>query len=155
MDYIVIDGSTPWRGRYEFDLAESIRTFDYREMGWIKKLSGYHPSQILDGLRAGDAELTVTLAVIALQRNEKVDRDSVSDVFDSLLNLPFGSISLELEKVEEADASPPEPQKSSNGRSESSGLASTTSSEGSDDGPSRSGDPSSASSPSVPATSGA
>ena len=50
-------------GRYEFDLAEYVETSRLREWGWIKKLSGYLPVTIGDGLDGADAELIGRLAV--------------------------------------------------------------------------------------------
>ena len=64
MDYIVIEGVRPYDGRYEFDLEG--RELTTREWGWIKRLSGYLPLTIEEGLT--DPELITVFACIALRR---------------------------------------------------------------------------------------
>ena len=152
MDHIVIDGSNPWRGRYEFDLAESVETLTLSEWGWIKKLGGYLPATIGEGLAGADAELIGTLAVIALCRNGKIDKRDVPDVFERLVDSPYTAVTIEFGDVspEKGDAGPPA---SANRNGTTSGPGSPTSSETSPPHPPVSGSPSSDTSPSVPATS--
>ena len=73
MDYIVVEGVRPYDGRYEFDLAGQELTT--REWGWIKRLSGYLPLTVEEGL--SDPELIVVFAVIALRRAGKVEPKDV------------------------------------------------------------------------------
>ena len=47
------------------------RELTTREWGWIKRLSGYLPLNIEDGL--GDPELVIVFAAIALRRAGKVE----------------------------------------------------------------------------------
>ena len=115
MDYIVIEGTSPWQGRYEFDLAESVDTFTIREWGWIKKLSGYLPVNVGEGLGGADAELIGTLAVIALERNGQIDKRNVPDTFERLIDSPYTAVRIEFGDVEEGDARPPETKPSENG----------------------------------------
>ena len=125
MDYIVVEGVRPYDGRYEFDLT--TRELTTREWGWIKRLSGYLPLTVEEGL--SDPELIVVFACIALHRAGKVEAREVPDVFETLSDAPFGSaITMETEAVEEADEpSPPAPRSTSNG--DTSGPDSKTNSE--------------------------
>ena len=125
MDYIVISGS-PYDGRWEFDLAG--RELTTREWGWIKRLSGYLPLTIEEGLV--DPELICVWACVALTRAQKVERKDVPAVFETLSDLPLSAIKMETDVVEEKvedDAGPPPSSSSSNGGD--SGAASSPSSE--------------------------
>jgi hypothetical protein len=128
MDYIVIAGVKPYDGRYELDLEGS--GFTTREWGFIKRLSGYLPLTITDGLKGGDAELFSVFAVIALRRAGKIEQADVQGVFDRIADADFGSaVTLETDQTdqeEEADAGPP--PASSTGNGSSSGTGGRTSS---------------------------
>jgi hypothetical protein len=128
MDYIAIEGVPPYDGRWEFDIED--RELTTREWGWIKRLSGYLPLTIEDGLTGVDAELVTVLAAIALRRAGKVEAREVPAVFERLADAPFGSaitMETDVEEAEEGDAGPPVSR--SNGSDGSSGAGSTTSSE--------------------------
>jgi hypothetical protein len=142
MDWIVLEGVKPWDGRYEFDLAEVPLTT--REWGHIKRLSGYLPLTLDQGLDGGDPELFSCFAVLALRRAGRIDDRQVPELFERLIDSPFETtIRLESDS-EEVDASPPTPSSSaSNG---SSGAASPPSSEQSEQRPSPTGTPGSATS---------
>jgi len=128
MDYVVITGVKPYDGRYELDLEGA--GFTTREWGWIKRLSGYLPLTITDGLAGGDAELFSVFATIALRRAGKIEAKDVPDVWERIADADFdSSITLDTDRtVEEDDASSPPPP-SSSGNNSSSGAGSTTSSE--------------------------
>lgn len=151
MDYLTVEGVPPYDGRYEFDLRGS--SFSLREWGWIKRHAGYLPLTLEEGLAGSDAELMAVFAIIAMVRAGKVDRDQVPQVWERFGDAPgVLTVRLEFQKTEEEDADPSLPPSSSeNGGS--SGHVSATSSETSVPGPSRSGTPASAASPSVPTTS--
>lgn len=124
MDFIVIEGVHPWDGRYELDLQG--RELTTREWGWIKRLSGYLPLTVEDGL--ADPELITVLAVIALRRAGKVDPQQVPRTFERLSDAPFGAaITMETD-VEEAEVDAGPPVLSSNGNAGSSGPDSPSSS---------------------------
>ena len=127
MDFIVVEGVKPWDGRYEFDLAG--RELTTREWGWIKRLSGYLPLTVEEGL--SDPELIVVFAAIALHRAGKVESREVPDVFDRLSDAPFGSaITMETDVEEVAEeANPPPPSESSSSNGDTFGPDSTTNSE--------------------------
>jgi hypothetical protein len=148
MDTITISGVKPYDGRYELDITGSPLTT--REWGWIKKHAGYLPVTIGDDGFA-DPELIAVLAVIALRRSGTIEAREVPAVYDRIADAPFGStISLEFASATEGDADPP--PLSSTGSSNSSGPASTMSSEPSELRPSRTGGQLSATSGFAPAT---
>ena len=101
MDFIVVEGVRPYDGRYEFDLAGQELTT--REWGWIKRLSGYLPLTVEEGL--SDPELIVVFAVIALRRAGKVEPKDVPAVFERLSDAPFGAaITMETDVEVEEEA---------------------------------------------------
>jgi len=149
MDEIVIEGVHPYDGRWPLDLER--RELTTREWGWIKRLAGYLPLDLVDESKYGDPELITVLATIALKRAAQIEADQVPKVFERLSDAPFGAaITLEAEQPQEDDAGPP--ARSSNGSSAGSGPASPTSSDTSAPTPSSSGTPASGSSPSGPST---
>jgi len=140
---IVVSGVRPYDGEYELD---DNRTFNTREWNWIKRLSGYMPLTVADGFAGGDPDLFVALAVIAMCRSGKIDRNEGLRVAEVLAEAPFDGTTIQLVggTTEEDDAVPPvltsEPAGSSpassltNNSSETprqplSGMPSTTSSE--------------------------
>jgi hypothetical protein len=113
VDYIVLSGVQPWDGRYELDLGEEFTT---REWGWIKRHAGYLPLTLTDEAMS-DPELACVLAVIVLHRAGKVERQRVPDVFERLVDAPFGAtVTIEVGEEEETedDAGPPPSSSSSN-----------------------------------------
>ena len=86
MDYIVIDGVPPYDGRWEWDLEG--RELTTREWGWIKRLSGYLPLNIEEGL--GDPELVIVFAAIALTPRRQSRAEGRPQVFERLSDAPFG-----------------------------------------------------------------
>ena len=148
MDYITIDGVPPYDGRYEWDIEN--RELTTREWGWIKRLTGYLPLNIEEGL--GDPELVVVFAAMALRRAGKVEAKDVPQAFERLSDAPFGErITLETDVAdEEDDAGPPASSSTSNGAD--SGASSIANSVTSVLAPSPSGTPGSATSESGPPT---
>ena len=138
----------PYDGRFELDLEGHELTT--REWGWIKRLSGYLPLTIEEGL--GDPELITVLAVIALRRAGKVDTQSVPRTFDRLADAPFGAaVTMDTDRADtEADAGPPPSRSTLNG--DGSGPGSTRSSAASMAAPKASGTPDWVISQSGPAT---
>lgn len=112
---IVIDGVDGLDGEYPIDLSY----FTSRELHAIKKLTGLRVGELDDAMAAGDSDVLVAFAVLALQRNDKrVDEDALWDA-------PAGSVTI---VVGEDDTPPLESvQPASNGESPtSSGDASTS-----------------------------
>jgi hypothetical protein len=138
MDWIVIEGVPPYDGRWQFDLDTQELTT--REWGWIKRLSGYLPLTVEEGL--SDPELIVVFACIALRRAGKATPAEVPDVFERLSDAPFGSaITMETDTKEEVAEKAGPPASSSSGNADGSGDGSTKSSEISPPTPSVSGMP--------------
>jgi len=139
---IVIKGISPYDGEYELDPE---RAFNTREWSWIKKVAGYMPMTITDGLEGGDPELFVALAVIAMCRAGKIDRDKGLQVAEALVEAPFdgATISIMAPEVDEGPLSLSTPDehspKSSPLRNDLSGEPSRTSSALSDETPSVTG----------------
>ena len=150
MDYIVIEGVPPYDGRWEFDLEG--RELTTREWGWIKRLSGYLPLTIDEGL--ADPELIIVFACIALRRASAVESREVTDLFERLSDAPFGSaITMETDREEEVEEAGPPPSSSSENGADS-GITSSPSSETLVIPPNRSGMPDSVTSGSAPPRSG-
>jgi hypothetical protein len=117
MDWLVVEGVTPWEGRYELPLDEFA--FTGREWGWIRRFTGYRPADVLDAMKGADAELLAALAVIALNRAGRISRDDAPATFERLVDENFGSFTLTSDDAEEAEPlDPPSPTSStSNGGS--------------------------------------
>lgn len=113
-DKIVITGFKPYDGEYPLDLEEEPLTT--REWRWVKKISGYLPLTVEDGFAGADPELVVALAVIALVRNGKTQKEQALTLAERIADLPFDGTALQLvigesdqdEEEPEADARPPE-----------------------------------------------
>jgi hypothetical protein len=100
MASIIIQGIKPWDG--EYDLVTD-RAFNAREWRCIKKVSGYMPLTVSDGFAGGDPDLFVALAVIAMTRTGKVDRDRMLEVADELAEAPFDGAAITMVGDEVAD----------------------------------------------------
>lgn len=74
--------TAPYAGEYDLDLDDEPLTM--LEWRWIKKLSGYMPATIGDGVRGADPDVTLALGVIALHRAGKVAERDVMDAADRL-----------------------------------------------------------------------
>ena len=128
MNKIAIENIRPYDGDYPLDLDdEPLTTLEWR---WVKKISGYLPLTIDEGLRGGDPDVVCALAVVALRRAGKITKGDVFTVADELADAPFdgSAIRLVFDEVASGDDVPPptaapEPQKSSGGGSSSPILA--------------------------------
>ncbi len=129
-DRIKITGIAAFEGEYDLDIADQpLNALEWR---WVKKVSGYLPFTIDDGLAGGDPDVVIALAVVAMHRAGKINRDQVLQTADQLADLPFDDAHLQLIAGETAD--PPmgqgsdETPASGNGSSGSSGDGSSTTS---------------------------
>lgn len=129
-DRIKIDGIPAFAGEYDLDIGDQpLNALEWR---WVKKISGYLPFTIDDGLAGGDPDVVIALAVIAMARAGKITRDQVLAAAEQLADVPFDDAHLQLLAGEPVD--PPEGQKTSepsvsgNGSSGSSGDDSSTTS---------------------------
>jgi hypothetical protein len=137
MAIIRIQGIRPWDGEYELDTDRAFTTLEWR---WIKRISSYMPLTVGDGFEGGDPDLFVALAVIAMNRDGKLNRDRVLEVAETLAEAPFDGATITFD-VGEADddipldgtSEPDEPSQSDSLESRSiSGPSSANGSETSD-----------------------
>jgi hypothetical protein len=91
MTKIVIAGIRPYDGEYDLDTE---RAFNTREWRWIKRISGYMPLTVGDGFKGGDPDLFVALAVVAMCRDGRIDRDEALEVADLIAEAPFDGASI-------------------------------------------------------------
>jgi hypothetical protein len=126
VNWIAVEGVKPWDGRYPFDLEGDELTT--REWGYIKRLTGYMPLTLEEGFDGGDPELFACFAVLMLKRAGRITAEQVEDVYERLIDAPFGS-TIRLEADDDADKEEPGPPPGSSASSSgSSGDGSPTSS---------------------------
>jgi len=96
-DWVTIEGVKPWDGQYPLEIFgdEPLTT---REWGFIKRLSGYLPTDIT----VKDPEVICALAVVALYRAGRVSAAEVPVTFERIIDAPFGS-TVRLEGDENAE----------------------------------------------------
>lgn len=104
-DLIVVAGVKPYDGEYELDVEhDPLTTLEWR---WVKKISGYLPLTIAEGMAGADPDLYCAFAVIAMRRAGKIDKDDAMHVADRLADAPFGSaITIEGDKDEVEEEGP-------------------------------------------------
>ncbi len=131
-DRIKVQGIPAFDGEYDLDIGDQpLNALEWR---WVKKISGYLPFTIDDGLSGGDPDVVIALAVVAMQRAGKITRDQVLMTADQLADLPFDDAHILLLAGDVEDPPPVSPptsgqQESENGSSGSSGGDSTMTSE--------------------------
>lgn len=103
MDKVVIEGIPGYSGEYEFDTS---RVLTHGEMHIVKRIAGVRAGEVDDAIAAGDTDMVIALAVIALKRSGK------QVVEDMLWDAPTGSITY---VGEGDDADPPAEAPSSDG----------------------------------------
>lgn len=124
-------------GEHELDVSY----FTNRELHLLKREANVRAGEVKDALLAGDNDLAVVFAHIALQRSGK------HGPIDVLWDLPAGNIRVDFSDQEEAAADPPAQSASGNGdelppaEKPSSGESSERSSENPDSDPSSTGTP--------------
>lgn len=100
-------------GRYkgEYDLDAESEPFTNLEWRWIKKISGYLPLTVGDGLAGADPDVIVAFAVIALSRAGRIDQTQALQVADEFDSLPFDGVAIvyqpDLEETEAGDPTKP------------------------------------------------
>jgi hypothetical protein len=131
MAVIKISGVPGLDGDYPID----FNALTNRNLHQIKKIAGVRAGEIVEAFQAGDNDLVVVLAVIAVQNSGKFPQLSEAAIAEMLWDAPAGSsITIDLSD-EEDDASPPailpnEP----NSPSGSSGAPATSGSSSSEPG---------------------
>ena len=106
MPKIVITGVPGLDGEYPLDM-----TFTHRDFRTIKQVSGVRANEVMDAINAGDLDIIVALAEIAMRRANK--HHSIEDVWDA----EAGSVTLDVTDEELNENPPPQPEGSENGSS--------------------------------------
>lgn len=128
---IVLTGVKPYDGEYELNLEdEPLTTLEWR---WVKKISGYLPLTMGEGFAGADPDLVCALAVIALRRHGRIQKEQALAVADRLADVPFDGAAIQLlfdetEDDEEGDVVPPAVAPQTESPRRSSGEPSRTSS---------------------------
>lgn len=101
MASIRVEGMGRWDGTY--DLGAGDRAFNGREWHWIKQASGYMPATIDEGWVGSDPDLFIVLAVIAMCRSGKVDRERGLQAVELMREEPYTGRSITVigDQVEE------------------------------------------------------
>lgn len=139
MDKVIIENIRPWDGSYDLDLdTDPLTMLEWR---WVKKISGYLPLTIDEGLQGGDPDVVCALAVIALQRAGRVDRQQVLTVADQLADAPFDGAAIRIVSDDATEADVPPPQAATAPPTPNGGGSSVPTSETSASDPSPTGAP--------------
>lgn len=104
MDKVVLKNVMPYDGEYDIDTSY----FTNREFHTIKRIAGVRAGELDEALTAGDMDVVVAVAVIALQRSGTPFDE------DTLWDSKAGSIEL-IAGESEDDAGPPDLQPGSSG----------------------------------------
>lgn len=125
-----ITGIAGYDGEYEFDPIN----YTNKELHTVKRIAGVRAGEIEAAFAAGDNDLIVAFAVLALERSGKAIHEEV------LWNAKVGSIEFDVSDVE-ADADPPAlgSDESANENKQSSGPPSNDDSDPHQNGLSRTG----------------
>src|SRR3954451_17021770 len=101
---VEIEGVPGFDGRYPLNLSEE--PFTMWELHLIKKVSGIRAGELEEASDAGDSDLVVVLAVVAMRRAGKVRKEHAIQVADLLMDSAAGVIRYR-EDDKGDDASPP------------------------------------------------
>jgi hypothetical protein len=131
-----VTGTRRYDGEYPLDLDRALTT---REWHWIKRLSGYMPATMGEGLAGNDPSLYLAFTVVAMVRAGKVDKADALDAAETLMDQPFED-TISMVGEAEDDAGPPDLTSADEGSSpngtrskqQPSGVPSTPSSAPSD-----------------------
>ena len=104
MAQVKIDGLDPYNGTYPLDLSFNFR--DFRE---IKRITGIRAAEVMEALEAGDLDIVVALASIALRKaGVQHDPEVLFDAQIGSIEIDFGEE--EAEVVEDPPTSADETQ---------------------------------------------
>lgn len=103
----------------EYDLAMGADApLKNRELHIIKQISGARPLEISDALATGDVDVTIALAVIALQRAGRGTDISAAHLADVLFDADAGAVVIDFREDAEAgerEERPPGPSPTTSG----------------------------------------
>src|SRR5579883_597940 len=106
MAQITLKGVDPYDGVYSLKISED-EPFTTGELNIIKQVSGVRGMEIEDAFAAGDTDLIVALAVVALYRAGKVSRKQALFVAEKLWAAPGGGLLFDADEDEKDAPSPP------------------------------------------------
>lgn len=129
---VIVAGFKPYDGRYP------MIPFNRYEQGQIRRLAGWMPLQYEEALDGGDAELIACMAVLAMRRAGRIDREDVPGTYEKLLDADAAEITLD-GQMEDRGETDPNPSGSSLS-SDTSGPGSSKNSETSQQTPKANGD---------------
>jgi hypothetical protein len=89
---ISIGGTGLFDGEYELDLDG--QPLDHYDAHVIKRIAGVRGGEMEDALRAGDTDMIVALAVVALLRAEKIKDSEIDGATKAVYRAPLGEIML-------------------------------------------------------------
>lgn len=107
---VTIEGVPQFDGVYELDYDG--QSFSMWDLHMIKKIAGVRAAEFKEATDAGDTDVTVALAVIALRRAGKFEKNRALEVADLLMESEAGKIRYHEEddaEVPPPEASPSEP----------------------------------------------
>lgn len=125
---IKIAGVAPFEGTFDADLSR----FNGRELHLIKELSGVRLGEIEEALNANDYDVVVAIAVIALVREGRVQKDAALRAARELMEADMGKITLfnpEVVTGEVEEGPPSQTPIGVDGTSESSSPSSSSTSD--------------------------
>jgi hypothetical protein len=115
MDTITIEGVRAYNGDYPLDLSY----FTNRELNLIKTVSGVRAGELSEAFEAGDNDLMVAIAAIAIWRKSG-DKPNV----DMLMDAEAGKFTFKLEAEADEDESLPPPTEPGNDETTADGNSS-------------------------------
>lgn len=118
---VVISGIPAFDGTY---VVDDVAPWTNRELNIIKRLSGVRAGELEEAMRAGDNDVIVAIAVIAIRQSGKNWQAFEEVIYEA----PAGSIAIpqdEVEAVPPQIPSPPEPSENEDEQQPPSGLPSS------------------------------
>lgn len=122
MDKFTVAGIPGFDGEYPIDIG----AFTMRELQIIKRVSGVRAGELEEAFAAGDSDVILAVAVIAVRRNEKDWQAFEALAWESEIG------SLTFESVDEVAAAPLAPAPSSESEPQPDGSGNGSSDVGSD-----------------------
>ena len=108
MARINVKGIPAYNGEYHLDTERQLNGLEWR---WIKRISGYMPLTIGEGFAGQDPDLFIALAVVAMRRDGKIEKDDALRVAELISDSYGVEIELEDDPVEAEevplDSTPP------------------------------------------------
>ena len=121
---ITITDVAPYDGHYELDPSE--RPYNGNELHLIKQFAGVRVAELDEAIIAGDYDVYLALATIALWREGKADKRTAPLLAEQLRDAEAGKLRFEFVADEETDAGPPSQSGSENDNENDASVSSLT-----------------------------